>query len=43
LEDHSSEELNWVIQIDTSITNELIKTIRSSTMGRGNLEEVKKD
>ena len=43
LEVHSSEELNWVIQIDTSITNELIKTIRSSTMGRGNLEEVKKD
>lgn len=42
LEDHSNEELNWVIQIDMSLTNELIKTIRSSTMGRGNLEKVEK-
>ncbi len=40
IKDESGEELQWVIQIDRSMTNKLIKTVRSSTMGEGNLDKI---
>ena len=43
IKDQSGEELKWVIQIDRSMTNKLIKMVSSSTMGEGNLVKMKKE
>jgi len=43
IKDQSGEELKWVIQIDRSMTNKLIKMVSSSTIGEGNLVKMKKE